>query len=72
MNNGQNSAGEGFLGRKAYSASIQVKAQSSTSCAFCWFVLTLYPTLTGMTERDGATFRAHLEKEHGLRQEIQP
>ena len=59
-------------GRKAYAVNIQVKAQSSTSCAFCWFVMTTYPTLGGMPERDSSTFRAHLEKSHGLRGEIQP
>jgi hypothetical protein len=35
-------------------------------------VLTLNPTLEGMSERDSATFKAHLEKDHGLRDEIQP
>jgi len=68
---GQNATDDGNKGRKAYSVNIQVKAQSSTSCSFCWFVLTLYPTLKGMTERDSTTFRLHLQKEHGLRGEIQ-
>ena len=51
---------------------IRVKVPSSTSCSFCWFVLKLYPTLRGMTDRDAATFKAHLEKAHGLRNEIEP
>lgn len=59
-------------GAKAYSVSVQAKAQSGTSCSLCWLVLTLNPTLKGMGERDSATFRAHLKKEHGLRDEIQP
>jgi hypothetical protein len=56
--------------RKAYSAYIQAKTTSNTSCSFCWFVLTIYPTLKGMTPRDGATFREHLKNAHGLKQEI--
>ncbi len=59
-------------GRKAYSASIRVTVPSSTSCSFCWFVLKLYPTLKGMTDRDTTTFRAHLQKVHGLKNEIEP
>ena len=57
--------------RKQYSAKVQVKAHSSTSCSFCWFVLNLYPTLTKMTPRDSSTFAEHLKKEHGLKEEIQ-
>ncbi len=72
MNDGHNPASEGIGGRKAYSVNVHAKAQSSTSCSFCWFVLTLYPTLKGMTDRDSTTFKAHLEKEHGLREEIRP
>jgi hypothetical protein len=72
MDSGRNPADEGNGGRKAYSVNIQVKAQSSTSCAFCWFILTIYPTLKGMTERDSATFKAHLEQAHGLSNEIRP
>ena len=56
--------------RKAYSAKVQARAQSSSSCSFCWFVLTIYPTLKGMTARDAATFREHLRKAHGLKHEI--
>ena len=63
---------EGGNGRKLYSADVQAKAQSSNSCSFCWFVLALYPTLQGMTPRDGATFRGHLQKAHGLKEEIEP
>lgn len=72
MTNGQNAADEGISGGKAYSVKVQVKAQSSTSCSFCYFVLTLYPTLRGMTDRDTTTFKTHLEGVHGLREEIQP
>lgn len=60
------------LGEGTYSAKLQVKVQSSTSCAFCWFVLNLYPTLTSMSERDHATYKAHLEKSHALQGEILP
>ena len=72
MSDAKNAANEGNGGRKAYPVNIRVKAPSSTSCSFCWFVLKLYPTLKGMTDRDTATFRAHLEKVHGLGDEIQP
>jgi hypothetical protein len=72
MNGAQDAADQGIGGRKTYSASIRVKVPSSTSCSFCWFVLKLYPTLKGMTDRDAATFKAHLEKTHGLRHEIEP
>jgi hypothetical protein len=71
MSDGQNPASEGNGGKKAYSVNVQVKAQSSTSCSFCWFIVSAYPTLKGMTERDNTTFKAHLQKEHGLREEIQ-
>jgi len=71
MTNGQNAAGDGLGGRKAYSVNIHVKAQSSTSCSFCYFVLTLYPTLKGLTDRDTATFKSHLQQAHGLMDEIQ-
>jgi len=71
MSNGKTPANE-TGGRKTYSVKLQVKAPSSTSCAFCWFVINLYPTLTSMSERDHTTYRSHLEKSHGLRPEIQP
>ncbi|HYW85667.1 MAG TPA: hypothetical protein VFB30_20615, partial [Spirochaetia bacterium] len=58
--------------RKAQSAKVQAKAQSSSTCSFCWFVLTIYPTLKGMTPRDTATFREHLTKAHGLSHDIAP
>jgi len=70
MTHGQNAVDDGPGGRKAYSVHIQAKAQSSTSCSFCYFVLTLYPTLKGMTDRDTATFKSHLEQAHGLKEEI--
>jgi hypothetical protein len=72
MNDAQNAADAGIGGRKAYSATIRAKAQSSSSCSFCWFVLKLYPTLKAMTDRDAMTYRTHLQKAHGLREEIQP
>jgi hypothetical protein len=68
MSEGQNPENGG---RKAYSVNIQVKAQSSASCSFCWFVLTIYPTLAGMTERDSTTFKSHLKQAHALKDEIQ-
>jgi hypothetical protein len=71
MSTGQNAADERKGGRKLFAANVQVKAQSSTSCSFCWFVMTIYPTLNGMIDRDSDTFRLHLEKAHGLRPEIQ-
>jgi tryptophan 2,3-dioxygenase len=58
--------------RKVYTAKVQAKAHSSASCSFCWFVLTVYPTLKGMTPRDSDTFREHLMKAHGLKQDIAP
>lgn len=60
------------VGERTYSAKVEFKTQSSTTCAFCWFVLNLYPNLTGMSERDHCTYKAHLEQSHGLRGEIQP
>jgi|HubBroStandDraft_1064217.scaffolds.fasta_scaffold340593_1 hypothetical protein len=57
--------------RKPYSAKVDVGAYSSTSCAFCWFFLTIYPTLEGMVPNDKAIFAAHLKKSHGLGGEIQ-
>jgi hypothetical protein len=73
MSDDQNAANERNGGKKVYAVNIQAKAkaQSSTSCSFCWFVLTLYPTLKGMTDRDSTTFKMHLEKAHGLRKEIE-
>ena len=65
-------ASGGETERKAFSAKVQARAHSSTSCSFCWFVLTVYPTLKDMTPRDGATFREHLRKAHGLNREILP
>ena len=56
--------------RKTSSTKVQPKAQSTTGCSFCWFVLTLYPTLNGMTDGDTETFREHLKMVHGLKQDI--
>lgn len=71
MSIGENAAGERNSGKKAYSVKVELKAQSSTSCSFCWFVLGLYPTLKGMTDRDAETFRTHLQKTHGLTEDIE-
>ena len=71
MSIGQNAADGKRDARKAFAANIQVKAHSSTSCTFCWFVMTIYPTLKGMIERDSDTFRLHLQKAHGLKPDIQ-
>ena len=56
--------------RKAYKVNLQLKARSSSGCSFCWFVLNAYPSFEGMTSRDSVTYRAHLEKSHGLKGEI--
>ena len=72
MGIGQNAADESKGGRKLFAANVQVKAHSSTSCTFCWFIMTIYPTLSGMTDKDGSTFKQHLEKSHGLSADIQP
>jgi hypothetical protein len=58
--------------RRAYRAKGRTKIlpESNYDCLFCWFVLQVYPTLQDMRPRDDATFREHLEKAHGLRQEI--
>ena len=71
MSQGQTPTDDGKGGRKAYAVNVQLKAQSSTSCSFCWFVMTLYPTMKGMTEKDTSTYRLHLEKIHGLTGEIE-
>ncbi|MDG7005799.1 MAG: hypothetical protein JRM86_02570 [Nitrososphaerota archaeon] len=69
MNNGQTPVDDG-IGGKPYSAKVHAKAHSSNGCSFCWFVMSLYPSLTGMTEKDSVTFKAHLVKVHGLTDEI--
>lgn len=67
---GTSSGGE--TERKAFSAKVQPNGQSTSACSFCWFVLTIYPTLKGMTPRDTATFQEHLRKVHGLKHDIAP
>jgi hypothetical protein len=57
-------------GRKVYAAKAQAKF-SNTSCSFCWFFLTIYPTLEQMSPKDEALFTEHLKKSHGLTGEIQ-
>jgi hypothetical protein len=64
-------ASGGEAQRKAYSARVHVRSFSSTSCAFCWFFLTIYPTLEGMAPKDKSIFAEHLKKSHGLSGEIQ-
>ena len=66
MASGQIGADEGNNGRKAYTVNVHAKAQSTSSCSFCWFVVAVYPTLQGMTPRDESTYRSHLQKSHGL------
>jgi hypothetical protein len=56
--------------RKGRSVNAEAKAGSGTGCSFCWFVLTVYPGLNGMTEKDTATYRQHLRKAHGLKEDI--
>ena len=56
--------------RRAYSEKVQSKADSIKSCSFCWFVLAVYPGLKGMTAKDTDTYREHLTKVHGLKQDI--
>lgn len=58
-------------GKRPYSAKAQANANSSAGCSFCWFVLSVYPTLKGMAPLDAAMFREHLKKVHGLVHEIQ-
>ena len=57
--------------KRADSAKVHAELESDLGCTFCWFVLTLYPQLTGMNDDDAATYRDHLKKEHGLGREIQ-
>jgi hypothetical protein len=72
MNDAPSAADRRTGSSEAYSESTRAKVPSGRSCSFCWFVLKLYPTLKGMTDRDTETFKAHLEKAHGLRKEIEP
>lgn len=58
--------------RRMYPMKTRIEYQSKAACSFCCFVLTLYPTLKGMTPRDTTTFREHLVNAHGLRKEISP
>ena len=58
--------------RKPSSAKVAAEMESGTDCIFCWYVLTLYPALTGMTDEDAKTYREHLKQAHGLAKEIQP
>jgi hypothetical protein len=58
--------------RKSGSAKVAAQVESGFECTLCWFVLTLYPALTGMTDDDASTYKDHLKKAHGLGKEIQP
>jgi hypothetical protein len=58
--------------KKPSSAKVAAQMASGFDCTFCWFVLTLYPALTGMNDGDAATYKDHLKKAHGLRKEILP
>jgi len=71
MGIGQNAADDRKGGRKVFAANIEVKAASSTSCAFCWFVMGVYPSLSAMIEKDSDVYRLHLLKTHGLKPDIQ-
>jgi len=57
-------------GRRQYAFNVQAKTPSTNCCSFCWFILTAYPSLDGMTPRDDATFKAHLLKSHGWQEDI--
>ncbi len=72
MSNHPNAADVCSGGSKAYAANIRVKTQSSTSCSFCWFVISIYPDLAGMSSSDEVTFRKHLIKSHGLKEPTLP
>jgi hypothetical protein len=58
--------------KKGASAAVQAKPQSGTSCAFCSFILTVYPTLKGLNPRDEELYLGHLRENHGLHEDIQP
>src|SRR6266550_4023915 len=58
--------------KKSSSARVAAEMESGPDCSFCWFVLTLYPALTGMTDEDARTYKDHLKQAHGLGKEIQP
>lgn len=71
MSNGLSGFEEGGEGKKLYTAKVKAKAQATTSCSFCWFVLQVNPSLKGMSQRDEATYKEHLKRSHGLRGEIE-
>lgn len=59
--------------RKRYSGDVELEAPSSVAtCSFCRFVLTLYPDLKRLKEKDAVVFKAHLDQVHGLGGEIEP
>ena len=71
MTNELSGMGDTGKARKLYTAEVQARTTSNTSCAFCWFVLQINPTLKNLSPRDTTTFAAHLKKSHGLQEEIQ-
>jgi hypothetical protein len=50
----------------------KASSRSTDACAFCDFVLSLYPTLTRMKPSDSRMFTEHLKESHGLVGEIEP
>jgi hypothetical protein len=71
MTDAQNAEKRAAERKEAYSLTIHARTQSSSSCSFCGLVLTVYPRLEGMTGADATTYRLHLRRAHGLRDEIQ-
>jgi hypothetical protein len=71
VNNSQSGIEDGGRNKKLSSVHIHAGAPPDGSCAFCWFVLKLYPDLGRITSRDSSLFREHLKKAHGWTEEIQ-
>jgi hypothetical protein len=69
---GASMAGTGKPGERKVWTRVESQSQTRSKCAFCDFVLILYPLLKGMTSRDQGTFTDHLRKSHGLKEEISP
>ena len=72
MNSGLSGIEEGGKDKKQSTVGVRAKAQSGSTCSFCWFVLKLHPNPERMTSRDAALYTEHLKKSHGLKDEIQP
>jgi hypothetical protein len=58
--------------KKPGTAKVAAQVESGPDCTLCWFVLTLYPALTGMSDDDASTYKDHLKKAHGLGKDILP